>query len=131
PANFDRIPIGPWLPSGWKEHLTGAAAGSLHWQGKSTKLEDSSGDGALRLGGAKLENLPFLQKLATLAQKSDLAQLNLNDCSLDCAWIYPKIDLKNIAIEEKGKFRIEGEISVNRKSLGGALELGVARKYLD
>jgi hypothetical protein len=130
-ANFDRIPIGPWLPSGWKEHFTGAAAGRVHWQGKSTKLEDSSGDGALRLGGAKLENLPFLQKLATLAQKSDLAQLNLNDCSLDCAWIYPKINLKNIAIEEKGKFRIEGEISVNRKSLGGALELGVARKYLD
>jgi hypothetical protein len=47
------------------------------------------------------------------------------------AWRYPKIEVKNIALEEKGKFRIEGAISINRGSLGGAIALGVTREYLD
>jgi len=80
---------------------------------------------------ARIDQLPFLEKLATLAQKRSLEHLRLNDCSLDLAWRYPKIEVKNIALEEKGKFRIEGAISINRGSLGGAIALGVTREYLD
>jgi len=57
--------------------------------------------------------------------------LELNDCSLNFAWHYPKIDITDIAIEEKGKFRIEGAISIDRRSLGGAVKLGLTRQYLD
>jgi hypothetical protein len=34
-------------------------------------------------------------------------------------------------VEDKGKFRIEGLVSVREKSLGGAIRLGVAREYLE
>ena len=43
----------------------------------------------------------------------------------------PRLEIKNIAVEDKGKFRIEGLVSVREKSLGGAIQLGVAREYLE
>jgi len=130
-VSFDRLPIRGWLPSNWKEHFAGLGAGAVHWTGKNSKLESSAGEGSLRVCDARIDQLPFLEKLATLAQKRSLEHLRLNDCSLDLAWRYPKIEVKNIALEEKGKFRIEGAISINRGSLGGAIALGVTREYLD
>src|SRR5262245_66273355 len=46
-------------------------------------------------------------------------------------WRYPKIDIKDIAIEDKGKLRIEGAISVERRILRGTIQLGFTRRYLD
>jgi len=130
-ASFDRLPIGAWLPSIWKGHFTGYAAGTVHWTGKNPQLESSSGEGSMRIRDAKIDNLSFLEKLAAIAQKKSLAHLQLNDCSLDWEWRYPKIDVKNIAVEEKGKFRIQGVISIDGDSLGGSIQLGVTREYLE
>jgi hypothetical protein len=130
-VSFDRLPIRDWLPPNWKEHFAGSGAGAVRWTGKNLKLESSAGEGSLRVSGARIDNLPFLEKLAALAQKKSLEHLRLSDCSLDLAWRYPKIEVKNIALEEKGEFRIEGAISINQGSLGGAIALGVTRKYLD
>ena len=85
----------------------------------------------MRVRDAKIDNLHFLEKLAAIAQKKSLAHLELNDCSLDWEWRYPKIDVKNIAVEEKGKFRIQGAISIDGDSLGGSIQLGVTREYLE
>ena len=38
---------------------------------------------------------------------------------------------KDIAVEEKGKFRVEGSISIDRRALKGAIQLGVTREHLD
>ena len=54
----------------------------------------------------------FSNKLAEVAQKKSFERLDLNECSLAFAWRYPEIDIKDITVEEKGKFRIEGDISV-------------------
>jgi len=85
----------------------------------------------LRVRGATIDNRPLLEKLAAIAQKKSLEHLQLRDCSLDCTWRYPKIEVKNIALEEKGKFRIQGAISIDGVSLAGSIELGVTREYLD
>ena len=130
-ATFDRLPIREWLPAKWKEHFSGSAFGELHWTGESPKLEHSSGEGSLRVRNARIDGLPFLEKLAELARKKSFEHLDLNDCSLGFAWRYPKIDIRDIEIEEKGKFRIEGEISVESLSLRGEVKLGLTREYLD
>jgi hypothetical protein len=39
--------------------------------------------------------------------------------------------LNDIEIEQKGKFRVEGTISFSDRSLGGTLQIGMARQYLD
>jgi hypothetical protein len=130
-ANFNQVPIRSWLPAEWKEHLAGSAFGDLHWAGKDPKLESSSGEGSLRVSSGRIDNLPVLEKLAELAQKKSFEHLALNDCSLSFGWKYPKIDIENIAIEEKGKFRIEGEMSIEQRRLRGMIRLGLTREYLD
>ena len=66
-ANFESVPIRGWLPEKWKEYLSGSACGGLHWTGVNPKLENSSGEGSLRVQDTRADNLPFLEKLAELA----------------------------------------------------------------
>ena len=130
-ANFNAVPIGQWLPVGWKRRLTGSAVGDLHWTGKDPKLENSSGDGSLHIRDGRIRDLPLLEKLAQLARKPSFERLDLNECSLALTWRYPEIDIKDIIIEEEGKFRIDGEISIKGRVLRGTLNLGLTREYLD
>jgi hypothetical protein len=130
-ANFESVPIRGWLPDKWKEHLNGSAFGGVHWTGATPKLEDSSGEGSLRVQDGRADNLPFLEKLAELAREKSFEHLELSDCSLNFTWRYPRIEIEDIALEEKGKFRIEGAISIDRRALTGAIELGVTRRHLD
>ena len=116
-ANFNSVPIRQWLPAEWKGRLKGSAFGDIHWTGKDPKLESSSGEGSLRIHNARVDDVPLLNKLAELAQKKSFERLDLNECSLSFAWRYPEIEIKDITIEEKGKFRIEGEISIKRPAV--------------
>jgi hypothetical protein len=130
-TNFNAVPIRPWLPAEWKGRFNGSAFGDLHWAGKDPKLENSSGEGSLRIRNGRIDDLPLLEKLAELAQKKSFERLELNECSLTFGWRYPKIDIKDILVEEKGKFRVEGEISIERRRLRGTVRLGLTREYLD
>jgi len=130
-VRFDKLPIREWLPASWKDHVAGAAAGDVHWRGKNPKIETASVKGSLRVQEGRVRSLPFLQKLASITGKKSIEQLELNECSAEVHWESPKLEIKNIAIEDKGKFRMEGLVSVREKSLGGAIRLGVAREYLE
>jgi hypothetical protein len=129
-ANFNSVPIGQWLPAEWKGRFNGSAFGDLHYTAKDLKLENSSGEGSLRIRNGRIDDLPFLEKLAELSHKKSCERLDLNECSLGLAWRYPEIEIKDIAVEEKEKFRIEGEISIKRRVLRGTMRLGLTREYL-
>ena len=130
-ANFNSVPIRQWLPAEWKGRLKGSAFGDVQWTGKDAKLESSFGEGSLRIRNGRVDNVPLLNKLAELARKKSFERLDLNECSLGFAWHYSEIEIKDVTIEEKGKFRIEGEISVKRRLLRGTIKLGLTREYLD
>lgn len=130
-ASFNSVPIRRWLPADLKGRLTGSAFGDVHYSAKDPKLESSSGEGSLRIQNGRVDNVPLLNKLAELSRKKSFERLDLNDCSLGFAWQYPEIDIKDIVIEEKSKFRIEGEISIKRSLLRGTIKLGLNREYLD
>jgi hypothetical protein len=125
-ANFNSVPIRQWLPAAWKGRLKGSAFGDIHWTGKDPKLE-----GSLRIRDGRIDDVPLLNKLAELARKKSFERLDLNECSLGFAWRYPEIDIRDITIEEKSKFRMEGEISIKRRLLRGTIRLGLTREYLD
>jgi hypothetical protein len=129
--NFDRMPISDWLPSGWKDHFSGVASGDVHWTGKNPKLESSIARASLHLREARVIGLPLLNELASITKKPSLEHLELSDCSAEVEWNYSKAEIKAISIEDKGKFRIEGSVSVESRSLGGAIQLGVVPEYLD
>ena len=128
---FNQVPIRSWLPAEWKHHLAGTASGDFHRAGEDPKLESSSGEGSLHVSNGRVDNLLMLKKLAELAQKKAFEHLELNDCSLGFGWKYPKLDINNIAIEERGKFQIEGEMSIEQRRLRGTIRLGLTREYLD
>jgi len=130
-ANLDSVPLRDWLPHKWKKHLSGNAYGSFHCMGIDPKLESSSGEGSLRVQDARADNLPFLEKVAELAREKSFEHLELTDCSLNFTWRYPNIEIKDIALEENGKFRVEGAISIDRRALKGAIQLGIASQHLD
>ncbi len=130
-ANLERVPIRGWLLEKWKEHLNGRASGSVHWTGATPKLEDSSGEGALRVLDGRADNLPFLEKLTELTRETSFEHLELTDWSLNFTWRYPSIEIKDIALEEKGKFRVEGAILIDRRTLRGTIQVGISRPHLD
>jgi hypothetical protein len=127
---FDQVPIRAWLPASWKNHVGGTAAGDVHWKGKNPRLETASVRGSLRVRDGRLRGLPFLQKLASITGKKSIEELELNECSAEVRWQSPTLEIRNVAVEDKGKFRIEGLVSVREESLGGAIQLGVSREYL-
>ena len=113
------------VASGMEGPSPGCAFGDIHWTGKDPKLESSSGEGSLRIHNGRVDDVPLLNKLAELAQKKSFERLDLNECSLSFAWHYPEIEIKDITIEEKGKFRIEGEISIKRRCCEARSDLGL------
>jgi hypothetical protein len=130
-VKFGKMPVREWLPASWHDHVGGLAAGNVHWSGKNPKLETSQVQGSLRIEAGRLRKLPFLEKLSSITGKKSMEELELSECSADVDWNSPKIEIKNIAIEDKGKFRVEGSLSIRQKSLGGAIQLGLAREYLE
>ena len=94
----------------------GNASGKISWRGKDPKLENSTGEATLRVDGGRIIELPFLENVAKITKEKALERLTLNDCSFALEWNYPRAEIKNIAIEEKGKFRAEGRIQVEKKS---------------
>jgi hypothetical protein len=130
-VKFGMLPVREWLPASWHEHVSGLAAGNVHWSGKNPKLETSQVQGSLRIEAGRVRRLPFLEKLSSITGKKSMEELELSECSADVDWNSPKSEIKNIAIEDKGKFRVEGSLSLREKSLGGAIQLGLAREYLE
>jgi hypothetical protein len=130
-VKFGKVPVREWLPGSWDDHVSGLAAGEIHWHGKNPKLEESQIQGSLRVEGGKVRGLPFLEKLGSITGKKSIEQLELSECSAEVDWQSPKVEVKSIAIEDKGKFRIEGSLSLREKALSGAIQLGLAREYLE
>ena len=130
-VRFGKIPLREWLPASWRDQASGLAAGDVHWHGQSPKLERSQIEGSFKVDGGRVRQLPFLEKLASITGRKSIASLELNECSAELVWKSPRLEIKKIAVEDKGKFRIEGALSIRDKSLEGALQLGLAREYLE
>jgi len=130
-VTFGKLPVREWLPAGWRDHVSGLAAGHVRWSGRNPKLETSQVQGSFRIADGRVRRLSFLEKLSSITGKKSIEQLELSECSAEVDWNSPRIEIKNIAVEDKGKFRIEGSLSVREKSLDGAIRLGLAREYLE
>jgi len=128
---FEKLPLREWLPASWRDHASGSAAGDVKWNGSNPKLESSHVHASLRVSDGRVGGLPFLQTLGRITGKKSIEQLTLNECSAELDWKSPLVEIKNVEVEDKGKFRIEGAISIREKSLGGAIRLGLAREYLE
>jgi hypothetical protein len=128
---WNALPVREWLPKSWTGNFAGAASGDLHWTGNDYTLAAATMTGMADVKNGRVSDLKFLDDTAAITNHRDLAVLELNECRFNFRWREGDCEFKDIAIEQHGKFRIEGTLSFSRRSLGGALDLGVAPEYLD
>jgi hypothetical protein len=129
--NWNDVPVREWLPKTWSDNFAGVAAGDAHWTGNDYRLAAATLIGAVRVKGGHVGNLKFLDTIAAVTRRNDLARLDLDVCGARFRWREGDCELKEIVIEQTGKFRIEGTVSFSDRSLGGTLEIGLSRNYLD
>ncbi|MDB6147358.1 MAG: hypothetical protein JWO45_1022 [Spartobacteria bacterium] len=127
---IDRMPIADWLPDTWAQHVSGVASGNVLWRGENPKLESAMGEANLSVVDGYIQHLPFLEKLATITGEKELGHLRMDVCSAELEWHYPSIGIKRFTLEEKEKFRAEGEVAVQEGKLHATIQLGVARRLL-
>lgn len=123
---LEHLPIAEWMPATWREYVSGEASGKIAWRGKDQKLENAEGEASLRVEAGRVVQLPFLEKIAEVANEKTLERLNLTDCTAELVWKFPKVEIKKLALEAKDKIRAEGTIRIDRQDLDGAIEFGVA-----
>jgi hypothetical protein len=128
--SWNDLTLTEWLPSSWREHFTGNADGELQWTGREYKLRSATMRGELRIKNGRVAKIDFLDQIAVIAGRPDLRSLALNECSGSFAWQKSDCRLTDLVLEEKGKLRIEGAVSISDHSLGGKIDLGLARDYL-
>jgi len=129
--NWNEVPVREWVPKTWNGNFAGAATGDLHWTGNDYKLAAATMTGTVTVKSGRVGNTKFLDTIAAVTKRNDLAQLDLDVCRLRFRWRQGDCELSEIEIEQKEKFRIEGTISFSERSLGGALQIGMARQYLE
>jgi hypothetical protein len=128
--NFADIPVDPWIPKTWARVIKGRGSGNLAWRGTDMRLESSSGWGEFRIEEGRVAGARLLEDVASLIGKP-IEQLNLSRFSLGFEWKYPRVQIKQMDIEAEGVFRLQGTATINKKRLGGELQLGVTSEYLE
>jgi hypothetical protein len=128
--NWKDLPVREWLPKNWRRNIAGVATGDLHWTGNDYKLAAATMTGAVSVKNGRVSDLKFLDQIAAVTNRNDLTQLELDECRSQFRWREGDCELHDIAIEQTGKFRIEGTVSFSDRSLGGTLQIGVAPGYL-
>jgi hypothetical protein len=128
--NWNDVPVREWLPETWNGNFAGAATGDLQWTGNDYKLASATITGAVGIKDGRVSALKFLDTIAAVTNRNDLAQLDLDTCRSRFRWREGDCELKDIVIEQSGKFRIEGTVSFSDRSLDGTLQIGVTRQYL-
>ncbi len=128
---WENLPVREWFTPKSADEVAGLASGHLHCTGRDMKLDAVTMQGALNVRGVRLSGMSFLEQIAAVTRRADLKEIELSECAAELSWANGSGGLKNIAIEERGKFRIEGNASVKAKALSGEIQLGLARAYLD
>ncbi|MFL6514075.1 MAG: hypothetical protein ACJ8M1_03540 [Chthoniobacterales bacterium] len=128
--DWKQLPVRDWIPKNWEGKYNGVALGNLHWTGKDFKPDTTQLEGRLRVNDGRVNGVPFLHEVAAVTNLPDLEDLQLSECAAEVGWNEGRGELRNIAIEDRGKFRIEGTIRFDHDSLGGMLLLGIDRRHL-
>jgi len=129
--NWNDLPVREWVPKTWNGNFAGAATGDLHWTGNDYKLAAATIIGVVRVKNGRVSDLKFLDAIAAVTKHEDFAQLDLDLCRARFRWHEGDCELSDIVIEQSGKVRMEGAISFSDRSLGGTLQIGLTRQYLD
>ncbi|QSR84194.1 hypothetical protein [Methylacidimicrobium sp. B4] len=116
------VALSPWLPQAWRNRVEGEleAKGELDAaRGRPWKV-----DADLSLFHGKLEDLPWLVGLALKGGAGEALPLDQAEAHLRAG---PEgLTFERIAIESKGRLRVEGDLRVQGEQLHGSLMVGLS-----
>lgn len=123
--NVAGFPITPLLPEDWKAKLFGDLVSDFRVTRAGTPGAPWKAEGAGHLDNARLEALPILDQLASLAKSPEYRMLTLQTVQADFVAGPDAAELKNLVVESSGLARVEGRIAKNGDALDGQLRLGL------
>ncbi len=130
-GEWEALPIAPWLPADWRKNISGTTTGDLHWTGQDFKIETATINGKIRIDGGRARDLRVLRQIAAVTESDSFKQLRFDVFTAELSLEKGDARLQDIHLEEKGKFRIEGTVSVQKKkSLSGSVRLGLHPAHL-
>ncbi len=129
---WNDLPLRQWVSAARTAQISGQANGDLRWTGDDYRLRAAIMEGRVEIVHGRVGDLKILDEIATVTNHPDLRALSLSECRARYHWERSRIELKELTLEDARRFRIEGDIEVGaNRSLGGKIELGIARAYLD
>ena len=126
-ADFEQVPVGPFLPKDWRARLHGTAGGNVHVTGSGDRRQAA---GHVEVRDGKLTALPVLDELATFTMSERYRQAPLQKARADFDWQDGNLTVTNLLVESEGLLRLEGGFTVRNQLLDGTVQVGVARSAL-
>ena len=129
---WNDLPLRRWFSQGWAAQIAGQSNGEARWTGDDYRLRAAVMEGRVEIVHGRVGDLKVLDEIATVTNHPDLRALSLSECRARYHWERSRMELTDLILEDAKKFRIEGLIEIGTdRSLGGKLDLGIARAYLD
>ena len=130
-ADFDGLPVQPFLPADWRARLHGNATGNVHVTGSAARGGDPwRARGHIELQDGRLEALPLLDELAVFTATERFRQTALQRGQADFEWTPGGVTVSGLLVESAGLLRIEGGFTVRGDQMDGTFQVGVARGSL-
>ncbi len=104
----------------------------VHMEGHGPEARGVERRGNLRMRHVVLASIPFLDYVASAAPGTRNSRpMELEQCSMEFSWKYPRMEIRDIEIEADEAFRIVGNVTITTRKIDGTLSLGVRPENLD
>ncbi|MFZ4484320.1 MAG: hypothetical protein ACOYOL_10120 [Chthoniobacterales bacterium] len=125
-AKLTALDLPPFLPTEVSWVFAGKLSGQLSFE-SDTSGGHTSGAGSLSVEGARLHDLPYLDRLAERANNPALRALDFRQLSLDYRMTGDVISVQNLAINGVEQIDVKGEATWNIKSSAATASIAARR----
>lgn len=129
-AVLSKVALTPWLAGDWRARLHGDASGELTIRAALPLRGAPEIAGTLSLANGQLEALPVLNEIAAFTRTQQFRRLALSRASCEFTHAGDRLSVRRFIAESEGLIRIEGTFTIERATIDGAFQVGVAPSSL-
>ncbi|MEO5717648.1 MAG: hypothetical protein ABIR29_03650 [Chthoniobacterales bacterium] len=124
-------PVAPFLNGSWRGKFEGQIDGEARIDKSFAPDAKASASGKLKISGAELHDVVTLDRLAALTRHPEFAHLKLSQLSGRYDFSGARLEVKELRLEAKNLFRIEGRFVIEEKQIDGRFQIGATAEVLD
>ncbi len=123
--------MAPFLKGFWRGKFEAEIDGDARIDKKFGADDKTSAAGELKFRGSELHDVPTLDAIAALTRHPEFARLKLSELSGRYHWSGARLEVKDLWMEAKKLFRVEGHFAVENKEIDGTFQIGATADVLD